>query len=51
MLSNSNAPLIYELYQGHTYNVIEIQARRAINSDPSKRGPITELLITNFVPV
>lgn len=51
MLSNSNAPLIHELYQGHNYNVIEIQARRAINSDPDKRGPIPELLITNFSPV
>lgn len=47
MLSNSNAPLIYELYGGHGYNLVEISARRAINSAADKRGSITELLITN----
>jgi DNA adenine methylase len=50
MLSNSSASLIYELYQGYGYHLIEIQARRAINSAPHKRGPVTELLITNFPP-
>jgi DNA adenine methylase len=48
MLSNSSAPLIYELYQGRGYRLTEIQARRAINSAAHKRGPVTELLITNF---
>lgn len=48
MLSNSSAPLIYDLYSGHGYNLIEIKARRAINSVADKRGHVTELLITNF---
>ncbi|HEX6386242.1 MAG TPA: DNA adenine methylase [Anaerolineae bacterium] len=48
MLSNSSAPIIYELYQGHGYRIIPIQARRSINSKPHKRGPIKELLIVNY---
>lgn len=48
MLSNSSAPLIYELYQG--YKMKEINARRAINSKPDGRGVIKELLVTNFSP-
>lgn len=47
MQSNSSAPLIYELYKEHGYNIIEIKARRAINSAADKRGHVTELLITN----
>lgn len=46
LLSNSNAPLIRDLYKG--FNIHEIEARRAINSKANGRGPITELLITNF---
>ncbi|NUP98813.1 MAG: DNA adenine methylase [Armatimonadetes bacterium] len=48
MLSNSSAPLVYELYRGHGYPIIEIQARRAINRDPAGRGHVTELLIINY---
>lgn len=48
MLSNSNAPLIYELYD--KFNIHEISARRAINRNPEGRGKITELLVTNFLP-
>jgi DNA adenine methylase len=48
MLSNSSAPLIYELFDGHGYQLHEIAARRAINSKASGRGEIKELLITNF---
>lgn len=48
MLSNSSAPLIYELYEGHGYRIIPIQARRSINSKPHKRGPVKELLILNY---
>jgi DNA adenine methylase len=47
MLSNSNARLIYELYQ--PFHIHEINARRAINSDPNGRGIITELLVTNYI--
>ncbi len=49
MLSNSNAPLIYDLYEGFGYYLVDIKARRAINSAPDKRGHIKELLITNFL--
>ena len=45
MLSNSSAPLIYELYDGFT--LVPIQARRAINSKADSRGPVKELLILN----
>lgn len=43
MLSNSDAPLIRELYQA--FPTIEIQAARAINSKGDGRQKITELLI------
>jgi DNA adenine methylase len=46
MLSNSSAPLIRELYEG--FHIHEFTARRAINSKGDKRGPIAELLITNY---
>jgi len=46
MLSNSDTPLIRKLYK--KYRQIEVKAPRAINSNPKKRGKITELLITNF---
>jgi DNA adenine methylase len=48
MLSNSNAQLVYELYGGRGYSLIEIEARRSINSKADRRGPVTELLITNY---
>lgn len=48
MLSNSSAPLVYELYQGRGYQLYPIQARRNINSKADKRGPVKELLIVNY---
>jgi DNA adenine methylase len=45
MLSNSNAPLVRELYDGKGYRMVEIAARRSINSKGDGRGPVTELLI------
>jgi DNA adenine methylase len=48
MLSNSNAPLIHDLYADQGYCLTPIQARRNINSKAHKRGPIKELLITNY---
>jgi DNA adenine methylase len=35
-----------KLYSG--FNIQRINAKRAINSDPNKRGEITELLIKNY---
>lgn len=46
MLSNSNMPLIKELYKD--FSIHEIQASRAINSKAEGRGKITELLIINY---
>lgn len=46
MLSNSSAPLIYKLYQD--YEVIEVQASRAVNSKASGRGKVTELIVRNY---
>ncbi len=46
MLSNSAAPLIYKLYQD--YEVIEVQASRAVNSKASGRGKVTELIVRNY---
>ena len=48
MLSNSSAPLVYELYDHPPYCLIDIQARRAINSKGNGRGPVKELLILNY---
>jgi len=48
MVSNSSAPLIRELYADSPFFMMEIQANRAINSNPNRRGKLTELLITNY---
>lgn len=46
LLSNSDAPLIRELYDGFTVDTV--QAKRAVNSDATKRGSVNELLIRNY---
>lgn len=46
MLSNHNTKFIRELYKD--YNIHFIEAKRMINSDASKRGPIEEVIITNY---
>ena len=43
LLSNSDTPLIRELYQG--FQVVEVSAARAINSKADRRQKITELLV------
>lgn len=45
MVSNSDTRLIRELYRN--FRIVELQARRAINSNGSGRGAVTELLILN----
>ena len=47
-VSNSSANLVYELYNQPAYRLIEIQARRNINSQANKRGAVKELLILNY---
>ncbi len=45
MLSNSDTPLVRELYQG--FEIREVSARRRINSRADRRGPICELVVLN----
>jgi DNA adenine methylase len=46
MLSNSDTPFINELYA--EFNIHKVYAGRAINSVASKRGMITEVVVTNY---
>lgn len=46
LLSNSSTHFIMELYQD--YKIEIVQAKRAINSNPDKRGEINEVLVRNF---
>lgn len=46
MLSNSDHPLIKELYK--EYTIITVRANRAINSNVNKRGEINEVLVINY---
>lgn len=46
MVSNSDTLATRRLYEG--LNVRQIFARRSINSKPSRRGAVPELLITNY---
>lgn len=46
MLSNSYNKFILDLYKD--YKIITLKAKRAINSDASKRGEIREVLILNI---
>lgn len=49
MLSNSDTPLINELYSGiKGVKISKVVAGRAINSNAAKRGKISEVLITNY---
>ena len=52
LLSNSTAPAIADLYDGNAdarqagLRALRVPARRAINSNPSRRGPVDEYVIT-----
>jgi len=48
MLSNSDTPFINKIYSEPKLRITKVQAGRAINSDASKRGKITEVLVTNY---
>ncbi len=49
MLSNSDTLFINKIYSGiKGVRITKVQASRAINSNASKRGKITEVLITNY---
>lgn len=46
MLSNSDTPLIRELYE--EFHIISVDATRNINSDSKKRGNVGEVLVKNY---
>ena len=46
ILSNSSAEFVLELYKD--YNIEEVYAKRAINSKGDGRGPVKEVLVSNF---
>jgi DNA adenine methylase len=48
MLSNSATDLIQKLYASPDFIISEVKANRAINSNPQKRGKLTELIVTNY---
>lgn len=48
MLSNAMTPELVALYEGHGFVLDRIQAARAINADPTKRGDVTELVVTTY---
>jgi DNA adenine methylase len=50
MLSNSNTPLIRELYPDRDFYVEEVLARRSINSRGDGRGKISEIVVTSYRP-
>ena len=46
MLSNSNTPLILELYR--KFRIETVHAKRAVNSDANGRGSIPEVVVLNY---
>jgi DNA adenine methylase len=46
LLSNAATDRARDLYQG--FHIEEVRAARAINSDPTKRGQVSELIVRNF---
>lgn len=49
MLSNSDTPFINDIYSNlKGIKISKVSAGRAINSDASKRGKISEVVITNY---
>ena len=47
LLSNSDTPLIRELYGGR-FTVDQVMASRHVNSNADRRGKIAELIVRNF---
>lgn len=46
LLSNSNVPMIRELYNDYDINIVD--AKRSVNSKAEKRGTVEEVLIRNY---
>ncbi|MCS7000124.1 MAG: DNA adenine methylase [Bacteroidota bacterium] len=49
-LSNSDTPLVHQLYANPIFRLVRLYARRSISCNPSRRGPITEVLVLNYTP-
>lgn len=47
MQSNSSAEWVIDKYSKH-FNVQFVESKRLINADASKRGPVKEVIITNY---
>jgi DNA adenine methylase len=48
MLSNSDHPLIRELYKKYEKNIAIVKAKRMINSVGCNRGAINEMVVRNY---
>jgi site-specific DNA-adenine methylase len=48
MLTNSNTPLVRELYAPYASNIIEVDSKRAINCKAAKREGHSDLIIRNY---
>lgn len=48
MLSNSDVPLIEQLYSDPHFHIHHVQARRSVNSKGNKRGKVGEVIITTY---
>jgi DNA adenine methylase len=48
LLSNSDTEYIRDLYAHDLFEIISVQAKRAINSDSAGRGTVNEVLIKNW---
>ncbi len=46
MLSNSDTPLVRELFAD--FRIHQVSARRTINSNSEKRGPVPEVVVLNY---
>lgn len=46
MLSNSDTKFVKDLYNG--FRIKKVEARRAINSKPARRGAINEVIVMNY---
>lgn len=48
MLSNSDTFVVRDLFGSNTFEIHEVFAKRAINSNGKKRGKVKELIVTNY---
>ena len=48
MLSNSDSQDFFFDRLYHSFNIVRVPAKRLINSDAGKRGPVHEIVVTNY---